>query len=61
MKKDITSRVIRQRRETKRVFRTIVDKYEDLGIDKTVEQIADDCFELGVYTLIKTLRNGKKD
>jgi hypothetical protein len=58
MKKDITTRMVRHGKETRRLFKSIIDQYEDLGSDKSVKQIADDCFELGVYEMDKKLRIG---
>jgi hypothetical protein len=61
MKNDITSRVIRQRREVKRIFQSIRNRFEDLNVKKSADQLADECYERGVYEIDKDLRHGKKD
>ncbi len=58
-KKEITSRVVRQTRATKRLFQEVVWDMEVIGTDKTSDQIADDCFEIGVNVKAKMLRDGK--
>ena len=58
-KKEITSRVIRQSRATKRLFQFVAWDIEALGIDKTMDQIADECFELGVNMKAKMIRDEK--
>jgi hypothetical protein len=57
--KEITQRVIRQTKATKRLFREIISEYEERNYEKTIDNIADDCFELGVTTKIKQLRDEK--
>jgi len=59
--KEIKSRVIRQTKATRRAFQKVIWAYQDMNPKepKSVEQIADELFELGVNTKLREFRNAK--
>ena len=56
MAKEKTSRVIRISKQVKRVFKQIQLDLEDMGIERRPDELADELFELGVYTKEKELK-----
>jgi hypothetical protein len=54
-KKEITSRVIRQSKETKRAFKELVWKLEDTGVTLSPDEIADFSFQKGIYNWLNQL------
>ena len=56
MTKEKTSRVIRISKQVKRVFKQIQLDLEDMGIERRPDELADELFELGVYTKEKELK-----
>jgi hypothetical protein len=56
MAKEKTSRVIRISKQVKRVFKQIQLDLEDMGIERRPDELADELFELGVYTKQKELK-----
>ena len=57
MAKEKRGRVVRTTKEVSRLFRQIRDYYEDINSDKSVNDIADDVWELGVRMKAKELKN----
>ena len=59
--KEIKSRVIRQTKATRRAFQKVIWAYQDMNPKepKSVEQIADELFELGVNTKLREFQNAK--
>jgi hypothetical protein len=49
-KKDKKGRVVRVSKETNRIFKQILLDLEDRGIERTPNQLADELFEIGVFS-----------
>ena len=58
-KKDKTGRVIRVSKQTNRIFKQILLDLEDMKVDKTPDQLADELFENGVYAKMKEIEISK--
>lgn len=52
-------RVVRVSKPVNRIFRQILLDLEDMGIEKTPDQLADELFENAIYAKDKELRNEK--